>query len=172
VRARIGGQRGNIQHSTFNTQHPTFNIESIKGSVAIGTNHDFQGIFGGLGRQLDGGGGLLERKAMGDQLPHVEPARKDEAGDFALEGEIGGVAAEQIFFVHAYRGQIKAEGRRLKAEVGTGTVLDFGLRTLDWGLRNAFCMGEEHELSATAQELQGLLHNGIGGDGDDGGVQG
>ena len=56
--------------------------------------------------------------------------------------------------------------------MGTGTVLDFGLRTLDWGLRKPFGMGEEHELSATAQELQGLLHNGIGGDGDDGGVQG
>ena len=49
---------------------------------------------------------------MGDQLPHVEPAREDEAGDFALEGEIGGIAAEQIFFVHANGGQVqrKVEG--------------------------------------------------------------
>ncbi len=48
--------------------------------------------------------------------------------------------------------------------------MNCGPRTADCGLRNAFGVGEEHELSAAAQELQGLLHNGVGGDGDDGGV--
>ena len=63
-----------------------------------------------MGSQGHGGGGLFQREKMGDQWPHVEPAGEDEARDFALEGEIGGVAAEQIFFVHANGGQIKVEG--------------------------------------------------------------
>ncbi len=63
-----------------------------------------------MGSQGHGLGGLFKREKMGDQLPHVEPAREDEARDFALEGEIGGIAAEQIFFVHADGGQIKAKG--------------------------------------------------------------
>ena len=86
------------------------NLICYIGSIAIGTNHDFQRIFRGAGGQLDGGGGLFERERMGDQWAHVELAREDEARDFALEGEIGGIAAEQILFVHANGGQIKAEG--------------------------------------------------------------
>jgi len=33
-------------------------------------------------------------------------------------------------------------------------------------------VGEEQDLSAAAHELEGLPHDGVGRDGDDGGVQG
>src|ERR1019366_7414968 len=37
--------------------------------------------------------------------------------------------------------------------------------------RKSFGVGEKEHLSAAADELQGLLHGGVGGHGDDGGVE-
>jgi hypothetical protein len=50
---------------------------------------DFQGIGGRPGGQGDGGSGLFQREMMGDQAAHVQPAGKNQAGDFTLEGKIG-----------------------------------------------------------------------------------
>ena len=47
---------------------------------------------------------------MRDQLTHVQPAGEDEPGDFALKREIGGVAADEVFFVEADGGEVKVEG--------------------------------------------------------------
>jgi len=70
-------------------------------------HNDFQGILGWVGGELDGGGGLIQRKAAGDEAAHVEAAGKDEAGDFVLQREVGGIAANEVFFVEADGGQIK-----------------------------------------------------------------
>ena len=40
------------------------------------------------------------------------------------------------------------------------------------GWSGTFGVGEEEHLSGAAHELQGLLHGGVGGHGDDGGVEG
>lgn len=44
---------------------------------------------------------------MGDQITHIQPAAEDEPGDFALEGEIGGIAADEVFFIHADGSQVE-----------------------------------------------------------------
>jgi len=62
-------------------------------------HNDFEGIGGGLGGKVNGGGGLFQREEMGNQIAHVEPAGEDEPGHFVLQRKIGGVAAEQILFV-------------------------------------------------------------------------
>ena len=54
-----------------------------------------------MGSEIDGLGGLFQREAVGDQFAHVELAREDQAGDFALQGEIGGVAAEEVLLIDA-----------------------------------------------------------------------
>ena len=61
--------------------------------------------------ELHGVGGLVERKAVGDERAHIQPARKDEAADLLLDGEIGGVAADEVFFVEADGGEVKREWR-------------------------------------------------------------
>ena len=52
-----------------------------------------------MGCQINRRRSLLQRKAVSDERTDVESAGKDEAGDFVLEREVGGVAADQIFFV-------------------------------------------------------------------------
>jgi hypothetical protein len=44
---------------------------------------------------------------MGDERAHVELTAEDEPGNFALEGEISGITADEIFFVHANGGEIQ-----------------------------------------------------------------
>ena len=64
-------------------------LPTTDGAARCPCHKDFEGIFGGAGGQGDGGGGLSQRKCVGDQLPHVESAGEDEPGDFGLQGEIG-----------------------------------------------------------------------------------
>lgn len=54
-------------------------------------------------------GGLIEREAVRDEIADIKLAGEDEAGDFALQCEIGGVAAEEVFLVNANRGKIDGE---------------------------------------------------------------
>lgn len=42
---------------------------------------------------------------MGNQLARVQLAGEDEAGGLGLEREIGGVAADEVFFVGADGGE-------------------------------------------------------------------
>ena len=83
-------------------------------------HNDFEGIFRGSACQLDGGGGLCQRKTMGNERAHVELAGENEPGHFILQREIGGVAAEQIFFVETDGGQVKVEGRGSRVESAPG----------------------------------------------------
>ena len=101
-----------------------------------------------MGGELDGGGGLVQRKTMGDEAADVEFPAEHEAGDFFLEGEVGGIAAEEVFFIHANLGEV---------ERGGGPALG---------------VGKEHHLAPAAQPAEGLADGGVRGDGDDGGVQG
>jgi len=64
-------------------------------------NEDFQGTGRGPRSQRNGTGGFIQRKTARDQPAHVEPARENEPGGSALQGEVGGVAADQVFFVQA-----------------------------------------------------------------------
>ncbi len=99
---------------------------------------------------------------MGDQSAHVQLAGEDEAGDFFLQCEIGGVAAEEVFFVDADGGEVRGEEA-------------WGLAIADCRLpigRRAFRVGEEEDLAGTAHQFEGLLQGSVGGDGEDGGVEG
>ena len=44
---------------------------------------------------------------MSDQLAHIKVPPKNQPGHFRLQDEIGGIAAEQVFFMHADGGQIQ-----------------------------------------------------------------
>ena len=125
-----------------------------------------------MGSQGDGGRRLIQREIMGNERAHVEPAGENEPGDFALEREIGRVAADEVFFVEADGGEIKGKSGRRKAESGNRrrmfhfrfSIFDFRLVSLG--------VGEEQNLAGAAHELERLRHGGIGGDGDDGGIEG
>lgn len=65
------------------------------------THEDFERFGGGMRGELDGFCGFFQGKTMGDQAADVELAGEDEAGDFLLQGEIGGVAAEEVLFINA-----------------------------------------------------------------------
>jgi len=84
---------------------------------------------------------------MGDEGADVEFAAEDEAGDFVLEGDVGGVAAEEVFFVHADGGEIHGGGF-----AATG-------------------MGEEEDFAGAAHEGNGLMESGLGWNGKDGGIE-
>ena len=85
---------------------------------------------------------------MGDEGAYVQFARKDESGDFFLQGKIGGVAADEVFFVHADGGEVNAG-----ADAAPG-------------------MGKQHDLAAAANELQGAGEGIVRWNGQDGGVDG
>lgn len=59
--------------------------------------------------QSDGFGSFLQGKPVSDEFAHIEFSGKDELRDFALNQEIGGIAANQIFFVQANRGKVQVE---------------------------------------------------------------
>jgi hypothetical protein len=60
------------------------------GTAARRPSHDnFEGIFRRSARQLDGGGGLFQWKAVSDEQAHIELARENQPGDFVLQREIG-----------------------------------------------------------------------------------
>ncbi len=110
-------------------------------------HNDFEGVFGGLGGKADGGGGLCQREAMGNERAHVEPAGENEPGHFVLQREIGGVAAEQIFLVEqTVAGSISMTEPRV------------------------WC-GQRHKLAAAAQPGLRLPHHRVRRNGDDGGVE-
>src|SRR5258705_181148 len=125
-------------------------IREIRGSkfaLLLG-NDDLEGIGGGMGREGDGVGGAVERKLMGDKAANVEFAGENQAGDFGLQQEIGGVAADEIFFVDADGGEVEG------------------------GFNATTSMGEEEDLAAATDEGLRFADNVVGGYGDDGGVEG
>jgi hypothetical protein len=50
---------------------------------------DFDGIFRRSARQLDGGGGLFQRKTVSNEAADIQLAREDEPRHFVLQREIG-----------------------------------------------------------------------------------
>jgi len=85
---------------------------SASGALGRDLNQNLQRIGPGAGRERDGGGGFCQREAVGDEPADVEPAGEDEPCDFGLQGEVGGVAADEVLLVHADGRQIEAEGGR------------------------------------------------------------
>lgn len=77
--------------------------------VSRATHKDFQGIRFGMGGEVNGIGGFFQGETMCDKAAHVHLPGEDEAGDFFLQGEVGGVAAEEVFLVDADGGQVGGE---------------------------------------------------------------
>lgn len=90
-----------------------------------------------MGGEFDGGGGLFQGKLMGNDLADVQFSGKNQPRDFLLQGIIGGIAAEQVFFVDADTGQVRG---RIDAAPG---------------------MGEEQNLPTSADQLAGLGDGGV-----------
>lgn len=72
---------------------------------------DLQGFFGRVAGQGDGIGGLFQREPVGDEGADVQFPRENEVGDFVLNGKIGGIAANEVFFVQANGGVVKLHAR-------------------------------------------------------------
>jgi len=68
-------------------------------------------------------------------------------GHFFLEGEIGGVAAKEVFFIHTNGGEVGGGGRAAPG------------------------MGKEEDLAAAAQKRLGLEKGGIRWNGNNGGIE-
>ncbi len=100
-----------------------------------------------MGGQFDRARSPGERKLVGDKFTYVQPPRKHQLCHFALESEVGRVAANEVFLVHADGGEVEA------------------------GVIAAACVGKKQQLAGAAQEALGLENGGIGGDGDDGGIE-
>src|SRR5260221_6851640 len=75
---------------------------------------------------------------MGDEGANIEFSRKNEASNFLLQKKIGGVAANQVFLVHANCSEIE---RSLVSAAG---------------------VGGEQELGAAPDQLLGLAHHSVG----------
>ena len=75
--------------------------------IAAHVHQNFQRIRRRVAGQLDGGRSFIQSKRMGDEFAQVELTAEHEAGDFALEGEIGRIAADEIFLVHADGSEIQ-----------------------------------------------------------------
>ena len=101
-----------------------------------------------MGGEVYGGSGLVQRKLMGNEATDVEFARKDQSRHFSLQVKIRGVAAYQIFFINTDRCQVHG------------------------GFCAALGMREHKHLTATTDGGKGIANDGVGGDGDDGGVEG
>jgi hypothetical protein len=84
---------------------------------------------------------------MGDEAAHIELSGEDEAGDFFLQKDVGGVAADKIFFVHADRGEVQS------------------------GLLTTSGVGEEENLAAAAEKSLSFADDVVGWDSDDDGVE-
>ena len=109
-------------------------------------DQDLQGVGGWFGSEGDGGGCLREREAVGDERADIQLALEDQTGDFALEGEVGGITSREGLFVDADDPKVD---RRSLATHGVG----------------------KEECGASAAECGlGLMDGGIGGDRDDGGI--
>jgi hypothetical protein len=65
------------------------------------SDEDLQRFGSGMGGEFDGLGGLLQGKAVGDEAANVQLPGKNQPGNFALEGEIRRITAEQVFFIDA-----------------------------------------------------------------------
>ena len=89
---------------------------------------------------------------MRDKRAHIELTGEDEARDFALDGKISRVAADEVFFIQANGGEVQWK-----------VITGFG---------GAFCVREEEDLAAAANELDRLTDGVVRRDGDDGGVEG
>lgn len=108
----------------------------------------FQGSGGRVGGELDRFGGALQRELVGDEAADIQLAGENQARDFVLQQEIGGVAADYIFFVDANRREIES------------------------GFDASAGMGEEEDLAAAAHEGLRFADNIVGGDGDDRRIEG
>src|SRR5689334_9370261 len=97
--------------------------------------------------QFDGGGGLVQRKLVRDEAADIQFSRENQFGNVLLEQHVGGVAANQIFFVHANGGEIQL-GRLTAARVG-----------------------EQQNLTAAAEQGLRFADDVIGWDGDDCGIE-
>ena len=119
---------------------------ALRSGACLG-DEDLQGVGGGVGRQFDGGGGFGQRETVRDEWAHIKLTAEHQPGYFLLQGEIGRIAAQQVFLVHADGGQVQRGGRP------------------------ALGVGEEHELPAAAQPALGLTHCVVRRHGDHGRVQ-
>ena len=59
--------------------------------------------------EFDGFSSFLQWETMGDQSAHVQLTGENQAGDLFLKREIGGIAAEEVFFVDADGGEVRGE---------------------------------------------------------------
>src|ERR1051325_6577416 len=109
--------------------------------------NDLERIGGGLGGEGDGSSGLFQRKLMGNKAADIELAAEDQAGNFLLQKKIGGIAADEVFFIHA----------------------DFGEG--HWHFVAPGGVGEEEHLPAATDETLGFADHGVGGDGNHCGVE-
>ena len=83
---------------------------------AFALDHDdFQRFRGGMGRQLDGGGGLRERKLVRDEPARVQLPREHQPRHFRLQPEIRRVAPDQVLLIHTHRRQINGRCARRAA---------------------------------------------------------
>ena len=84
---------------------------------------------------------------MADEVADIHLTGEDEAGHLLLEREIRGIAADEVFFINAYGGQIDAS------------------------LHTAPRVGKQERLAAAAKELLGLENGGVRRHCDDGGIE-
>ena len=75
---------------------------------------------------------------MGDEFSDIEPARENEAGDFALQGDVRRIAANEVFFIDA----------------------DF--REVNERFCAAFGMSEKKDLARAADLVKRLAHGRVG----------
>jgi len=97
--AEFGGWRA--EWTTTKTPRETIKSNPWRlGALAVKCIHEnFQGVRRRVCGQGNGIGCFRKREAVGDEAAHVQPAGKDEAGDFGLEREVRGIAADEVFFV-------------------------------------------------------------------------
>ena len=85
---------------------------------------------------------------MGNELSDVELSGENQSGDVVLEGDVRGIAANEVLFVDA----------------------DFG--KVDWGFGTAAGMSKNEDLAGAADLVEGLEHGRIDWSGDYGGIDG
>ncbi len=97
---------GVVAVSYFAVRTCETSIGPLLQNVDVVHNHDFQRVGTWMSGEFHGGGGLLQGELMGNDLPHIEFPGKDEPGHFFLQSIVGGITAEQVFFIDTDAGQI------------------------------------------------------------------
>ena len=75
----------------------------------VGGHDDLQRIRSRVCREPDRCRGLFQGKAVREERADIESPGKNQTGHFGLQREIGGVAANEVFFVQTNRSQIEVE---------------------------------------------------------------